>query len=193
MELFYSGILCFPNRIKPIIFNHRFLFYIFFRSFVILQKPKKQIYIRNHLANFFSVCFLHLFFRNSKIDFKRSSQLVTLLCCTCISLIIHESMRVHKYAYIYTTFASILFYTVIAFSVEDFTGLPLPIKSSSHIYFYSLCIFGYFINKSRKRLFTIMQTYSMIKLQSTEIWQSGNVRTVQNLFSKDNFYQRIKV
>ena len=147
----YSVFFVFPIELNPIIFITGFLF-SFFRLFAILQKkPKKQIYILNHLANFFLVCFFTFIFSaipKTDLNVVLNWQLYYVALAFTI---IHESMRVHKYAYIYTTFYSLIFYTVIAFSFEDFKELPITYKIIIPYLFLVYCAFlGYFINKSRR-------------------------------------------
>jgi hypothetical protein len=97
----YSVFFVFPIELNPIIFITGFLF-SFFRLFAILQKkPKKQIYILNHLANFFLVCFFTFIFSaipKTDLNVVLNWQLYYVALAFTI---IHESMRVHKYAYIY--------------------------------------------------------------------------------------------
>lgn len=127
------------------------ILFSFFRLLATLQKkPNKKITLINHLASFSLLCFFTSIF--SSISKQEANTFLNwqLYYVAIAFIIIHESMRVHRYAYIFSSFFSFIFYTVIALSVSDLANLDFTYKFLIPYLFIVYCTFlGYYINKSR--------------------------------------------
>ena len=124
-----------------------------FRLFAILQKNlSPRIYLWNHLSSLFLLFFFTAFFTSiSKGDIN--SILNWQLYYIALSFtIIHESMRVHKYAYLFISFLGFTSYTVVVFSIEDFQSFPITYKLIIPYLFLTYCTsLGYYINQFKRK------------------------------------------
>ena len=130
------------------------IFLIFRLDFNLLatlqKKPNKKITLLNHLASFSLICFFTSIF--SSIAKQEANTFLNwqLYYVAIAFTIIHESMRVHKYAYLLASFFSYIFYTIIAFTISDLANLEITYKFLIPYLFIAYCTFlGYYINKSK--------------------------------------------
>ncbi|HNC01496.1 MAG TPA: PP2C family protein-serine/threonine phosphatase, partial [Leptospiraceae bacterium] len=124
-----------------------------FRFLAILpsQKNSKRIYLLNHLASLSLICFFTFFF-SAAIKNESNVFLDWQLYYIALSFtVIHESMRVHRYSYLFLSGISLLIYTGIVFSVPELANLDITYKLIIPYLFITYCAsLGFFINRSRR-------------------------------------------
>ncbi len=124
----------------------------FFRLLATIQKkPNSKIYLLNHLASFSLLFFFTAIFSSISKNEVHVFLDWQLYYVALSFTIIQESMRVHRYAYLFTSLFSFILYTIVVFSVADIAELELTYKIVIPYLFLTYSTFlGYYINKSRR-------------------------------------------
>lgn len=123
-----------------------------FRLIAALQKnPDKKIYVFNHLSGITLILFFTFFFSATTKNVTNSFLDWQLYYIALSFTIIHEAMRVHKYAYLILCGLSLLTYTIIITSIPELTNLDVTYKIIIPYLFMLYCAsIGFFINRSRR-------------------------------------------
>ena len=148
----YCIFFIFKLELNVFIIISGILFFIFRLLAILPKNLNPRIYLLNHLSSisilfFFTACFTSIP-RNETHLFINWQLYYIALAFT----IIHESMRVHKYAYLFISFLSFTIYTIIALTLDDFFSVPITYKFFIPYLFLIYCTsLGYYINQFKRK------------------------------------------
>lgn len=124
-----------------------------FRFISISQKNlNAQIFIWNHLSSISLLAFFTAFFVSIASDTSNSFLNWQLYYIALSFAIIHESMRVHRFAYLFISLISFITYTVILLNNEELKSFPITYKLIIPYIFLTYCTsLGYYINQFKRK------------------------------------------